>query len=161
MPQQAFITGDKALDRALSTLANKTAEKAVTSGIRAGLGELRKSIRTQINRPSVRKVVASRFKRKKKQGQTVAKVGAGVGTQKKTDATRSRPGKGISKQNAHWYFLGTVDRVQRTTGRRTGRMPPNPAVRLGASLGHGAAMRRLQTKTGEVIQKEARKLKGK
>lgn len=156
----AFVTGDRKLDRTLKIIATKVAEKAVASGIRAGLGELRKSIRAQIPQPAVRKAVATRFKRRKKAGTVEAKAGFGVGKQKKLQTVRARPGVGISKTNAHWYGLGTSERRQRTTGRRTGRMPASQAVTLGTSLGYGSAMNKLRAKTAAVIQKEAIKARG-
>ncbi len=156
-----FLTGDKELDRRLMLVGGKIADKAVTSGIRAGLGEIRRAIRAQVPNPSAKKTIASRFKRKRKLGLTVAKVGAGVGPRKQQNAggsRGSRGGVGISKNNAHWYFLGTSQRTT-TNGANRGSMPANNAVALGYARSSSAAMSKVKNKILAVLEREVAKLK--
>ena len=153
------ITGHKELDRKLAKLGGPVARKVCASGVRAGLGVVRKAIREEVPVASVRKVVASRFKRRTKKSALVAKVGAGVGKHKtKQVAKRSRPGVGIGKQNAHWYFLGTSTRATRR-GANRGRMPQNDAVRRGFSKSRALAVVAMLRKMREQIEREAKKLR--
>ena len=155
-----FVTGDIELDRALEAVADRIATKAVTAGIRAGLGEYRKQMRAAVSNPRVRKTIATRFKRRRKQGITEAKAGAGVGKHKTTKSgSRGRPGVGISKQNAHWYFLGTSQR-QTKDGANRGRMPPHGGIRQGSIAARGTAMSVIRKKVRDVMFKEVKKLKG-
>jgi hypothetical protein len=153
------LTGDKELDRKLKALSTKISQKAMASGVRAGLSELRKHMRRATANPRVRKTIAARFKRKKKFGITEAKVGAGVGKHKTAEAgPRSRPGVGISKQNAHWYFMGTKARST-SNGASRGVMPASTAISRGASSGMGSAMVKMRAKIRKVIETEVNKLK--
>jgi len=150
-----FLTGDKKLDRALKEIGGKIAEKAVASGVRAGLGEMRKAMRAATPNSSAKKTIAARFKRKKKFGRVEAKVGAGVGKHNQSHAPTGG-GVGISKRNAHWYFMGTTNR--QTRRRSTGVMPKEDGVRIGAAVSGASAMLKLQNKTRQVIEKEAAKV---
>lgn len=152
-----FLTGDVALDRALDKIGGKIAEKAVASGVRAGLGEMRKAMRAATPNSSAKKTIAARFKRKKKFGRVEAKVGAGVGKHNQQHPP-TRGGVGISKQNAHWYFMGTNSRVTDKTGASRGVMPNTDGIRIGAAVSGASAMLKLQNKTRQVLEKEATKL---
>ena len=108
-----------------------------------------------------KKTIARRFKRKRKLGLTEAKVGAGVGPRKQQNAggsRGSRGGVGISKNNAHWYFLGTSQRTT-SNGANRGSMPANNAVALGYARSSSAAMSKVKNKTLAVIEREVAKLK--
>ena len=59
----ASVVGEKEVMRRLKLVRTRVAKKAVASGVRAGLGEMRTAIRQEIPNPRVRKVVASRFKK--------------------------------------------------------------------------------------------------
>jgi len=152
-----FLTGDKALDRALKEIGGKVAQKAIASGVRAGLGEMRKAMRAATPNSSAKKTIASRFKRRKKFGTTEAKVGAGVGKHKGGKGP-TRGGVGISKNNAHWYFMGTKSRVTNKNGASRGAMPATDAIRIGAGVSGASALLKLQQKTRQVLEKEAAKL---
>jgi hypothetical protein len=152
-----FLTGDKALDRALKEIGGKVAQKAIASGVRAGLGEMRKAMRAATPNSSAKKTIAARFKRRKKFGTTEAKVGAGVGKHKGGKGG-TNGGVGISKQNAHWYFMGTKSRVTDKTGASRGVMPAVDAIRIGAGVSGASALLKLQNKTRQVLEKEAAKL---
>lgn len=86
-----------------------------------------------------------------------AKAGAGVGFRGKRRRTflasqakrrQGRKGVGTSPQNIHWWFLGTKDRRQKTTGRVTGSQPimENPVQQL-ARTGKGDIFR-VQVRAG-------------
>lgn len=152
----ASITGEKALDRKLSELKRRTANKAMSAGVRKGLGVIRSAIRQEIDNPRVRKVIASRFKKNKRTGIREAKVGAGVGKHNAGKGGRGRPGVGISKQNAHWYFLGTTARVT-TNGAYRGQMPKNNAVPAGYAKSNRKAVVEIGRKIWETIEKEIAK----
>ena len=152
-----FLTGDKSLDRALKEIGGKVAEKAIASGVRAGLGEMRKAMRAATPNSSAKKTIAARFKRRKKFGTTEAKVGAGVGKHKGGKGP-TRGGVGISKNNAHWYFMGTKSRVTNKNGASRGVMPATDAIRIGAATSRASALLKLQNKTRQVLEKEAAKL---
>lgn len=154
-----YVTGDAALDALLREMAGKVADKAIMSGLRAGLSHVTKAIRGEIPQPSVRKAIGNKLK-KYRSGTVVAKVGAGVGprTRKELGPRGKRPGVGISGRNVHWYILGTKQRTQKKTGRRTGQMPANGAVRRGWAKSESTCMAAIQSKTSAVLTKEMAKL---
>lgn len=154
-----FVTGSRELDKRLDQVGNTIANKAMSSGIRAGMSALRKAIQANVTNPRVRKVVASRFKRKNKRHETQAKVGAGVGKHKAAPGSRGRPGVGISKQNAHWYFLGTAPRYTKD-GARRGIMPNSNAVVIGYAQAKPAVLAAMHNAIRARIDKEVSKLKG-
>ncbi|MCP4854038.1 MAG: hypothetical protein GY903_06055 [Fuerstiella sp.] len=145
-----FLTGDKALDRALKEIGGKVAEKSIASGVRAGLGEMRKAMRAATPNSSAKKVIKARFKRKKKLGLVEAKVGAGVGKYKAHSPTNG--GVGISQRSAPLYFYNRKHR------RGRGVMPTVNAIPIGAATSRASALLKLQQKTRQVLEKEAAKL---
>lgn len=167
-----YVTGDKALDALLEELGTKVANKAITSGLRAGLGHVTKAIRAEIPQPSVKKAIGSKLKRLR-DGSVIAKVGAGVGprTRKELGPRGNRPGVGISARNIHWYILGTrgrnhglkwnktLQKDQKTGNafRYTGRMPKNAAVKKGWGKSKDTCLKAIQTKVAAVLQKEMQK----
>jgi hypothetical protein len=118
---------------------------------------MRKAMRAATPNSSAKKTIAARFKRKKRFGITEAKVGAGVGKHNQQHPP-TRGGVGISKRNAHWYFMGTKSRVTNKTGANRGVMPKSDAIRIGASVSGASAMLKLRNKTRQVLEKEAAKL---
>jgi hypothetical protein len=138
------------LDRALEKIGGKIAEKAVASGIRGALGEMRKAMRSETPNSSAKKVIKARFKRKKKYGKVEALVGAGVGKYKAHSPTNG--GVGISQRSAPLYFLNRKHR------RGRGVMPTINAIPIGAAKSQSAAMLKLRNKTRQVLEKEAAKL---
>jgi len=132
----------------LHKINKMAARPAVASGMRAGLKVIAKAIRLEIKSPSVKITVAHRFKRGKGQDHRIfAKVGLGVGRKGNVHNPRYGRTRGIhmSKQNVHWYGIGTKDRIQYTTGRRTGKMwgkttRPEP-VKAGFAKSSGVAVR--------------------
>ena len=154
----AIVTGQKKLDRKLKELSGRISSKAVASGIRGGLAEMRAAMRQQTPNASAKKTVKSRFKRQKKAGITTAKVGAGVGKRGKGASGSKSGGVGLSQANAHWYFMGTSVRQTRS-GANRGRMPKVPAIKRGATISRATVMTAMRKKTWSVIDKEARKMR--
>lgn len=157
MPR-ATVTGDRKLNRALQALGNKSGAAAL-AGVRAGLAEISKAIKQEVP-TRIRPAIAHRLKKNKRTGLYQGKAGGGVGSKRKTRkrVVRSRPGVGISKSNVHWYLLGTTGRQQKN-GRRTGYMPPNNAVRRGASKARGRLGAVMRKKIWERIQREVQRAK--
>lgn len=147
------------IDGVNETIANlhkinkSVARPSVVAGMRAGMKVIAKAIRAEIKHPSVRATIAHRFKRGRGQDHRIfAKVGGSVGRKGNTHNPRygrtpgrSWPGKHMSKQNVHWYLIGTKDRIQHSTGRRTGKMwgstPQPQPVRTGYAKSSGIAVR--------------------
>lgn len=109
--------------------ASKTAARKYTVKLAR---RLVKDIKEQIpgsKLASVRKAVGSKVK--SGDGKIEAKVGFGVGkrskTPKRSKASIARGGVGMSKQNIHWYVLGTKDRTTKK-GWRRGRMPAHLGI---------------------------------
>lgn len=102
---------DSAMRQGLTVIARKQRQLAPVLG--AGNRGLKRAIGSRV------------FKNKVK-GIKDAKVGIAVGKKvsriKPQDRT-GRRGVGISARNAHWFILGTKDRVTKS-GRKTGRMRP-------------------------------------
>jgi len=127
-PEQfANMTGVNETIRNLHKINASVARPAVASGMRKGLAVVRKAIKKECEHPSVAATVSSRFTRGRKRNTHIyAKVGLGVGKRRpgrfNKSGTRNKYGLGMSNYNIHWYAIGTGERVQKTTGRYTGRM---------------------------------------
>lgn len=59
-------------------------------------------------------------------------------------------------QRAHWFEFGTGERVQKTTGRRTGRMPATPFFWPGWRL----ARKRARARISRALNRGIRKVMG-
>ena len=154
----AKITGDKALDRKLSHLSDKGQARATKSAIGKALTVIARGIRNAIppNLKSVKKTVGTKNKKNKRKGIHEAKVGLGVGKQKK-QARAGKPGVGISKANVHWWALGTGER-QKKDGQSTGAMPEGPkVVKEGYLASQGEARKKLMDTLRQKISEEAKK----
>ncbi len=131
---QTTLTGSKELDRKLKALAGPIVKKAIRSGIIFGMTPVLKAFKSQVafapNASLEAKAAALETLDKRliaKKGQVRAVVGFGVGGKAKR---KKRAGVGIGSRNIHWLVLGVGaqskaggskgDRVQDTTGRRTG-----------------------------------------
>lgn len=172
MARSISITGDKELDLMFRRLAEKAAKNVAFAGIRAGMRVIVKGIKSEIppHMKEAKKAIGSRFKRNtgKKDGVVQAKVGAAVGKKKSVQAAAAKkakathgkgkkPGVGITSRNIHWLLLGTGDRTQKTTGRRTGIMPGMSAVRLGFNKSEAAAIQKIKEVMRKGIAREAAK----
>lgn len=132
-----LITGDKELDAALSRLklgvSNKVARPALTASARVYLKAMKGRVAPQYKhvKQALGMVVNS------KGGVQRAKVGAGVGKAFKYVAPRSgknKGGVGMGGRNLLWLILGTKERTQKTTGKKTGAAQAKmPVVKDAAS----------------------------
>lgn len=162
----ATITGDKQLDRKLKRLGRRGGKKAAAAGVRASLTPVRKAMRAAINasgaskelKRAARKTVASRFKKSRKTGRKEAKVGLGVGKQKKPNKRSGTAGVGISKTNIHWFVLGTDERKTKS-GRNAGRIEGvfGDVTDTAFARSQSDAIAAARKKIDQVIQQEARK----
>lgn len=130
------LSGQRELLQALEGVDDAMVDKIAPAGMRGYLRETAKAIKSEIpgKFKSARKGIGSRFvKRDKRTKQVVAKAGSQVGIKKEkrkawgeqAKAKRgNKSGVGISANNIHWAILGTSERTQTTTGRRTGKMAP-------------------------------------
>jgi len=153
---RTFITGDKALDKALNDIGTKVAARVMTRSIRAGLGVLREAIKDEVTPRSVKRAIGSRFKKKKRNQGYRAVVGGAVGKRNKGKGG-TRGGVGIAKQNVHWYLMGTSGR-QTASGAGRGSMPKNRAVAVAFQKSSATTMRRVTTKAREELLKEVKKI---
>lgn len=144
------ILGVKALGRTLAKLGSAGARKVLRAGAGKVVTVLKKFIRKEIpaHNKRIKKSVGSKVRASKKDGVT-AKVGLNIG---------KKAGKGHAP-HAMIYVGGTEDRVQKKTGRPTGRMPANPVVQRGVKAGKRQAIREMKKKMREVFRKEAKKRK--
>ena len=69
------------------------------------------------------------------------------------------PGVGVSISNIHWWFLGTAERIQETTGRAVGRIAAvfTDVVARAFDSSQSAAMRAARTEIEKVIKQDAEK----
>ena len=155
------MTGIPEVDRTLKKLGTSDARKAARTGVNAGMSVLAKFIRAEVKaepdasrnlRKQISKTIGKRFRKNRRTGESTAKVGPGVG--KQTPATGSRrPGrKGLSKQNVHWFVLGTKDRRVRTTGNPAGRLQSIHFVRRGVKKASSEVGKTMRQKTLDRIK---------
>jgi hypothetical protein len=125
-PGTRLITGVKELDANLQRLKLGTANKVARPALRAGARVLLKSMKARVPAQHKDAKRALGMAVDAKRGVQRAKVGAGVGKAYKAEPKRSGKnsgGVGIGGRNAHWFFLGTGDRVTKS-GKSTGQMKP-------------------------------------
>lgn len=105
----------------LERLRAEGADKAALAAARAAAKEFELGIKSAIpgQYRSARKSIGRRVR--KRRGEVVAKVGAGVGKRSAARGDRGkRGGVGLSKANIHWAILGVQDR-QTAAGANRGR----------------------------------------
>lgn len=114
------LSGLSEITRKLERLQKGGADRAMLSGARAAAKEMEAGIKDAIpgRYRSARKGIGRRVRRKA--GEIVAKVGAGVGKQSPPKRQRKRPGVGLGKRNIHWAILGVQNR-QTKQGQNRGR----------------------------------------
>lgn len=139
--KERVVTGLDDIDKLLKKFERVHANAIAVAAIRGGAKRAAKSMKASI--PSaekrIRKAIGYRVVRGNSKRFTSAKAGASVGSSKakfrSIEQDRDdKPGVGISAANIHWWILGTIPRVQKTTGKQTGAMP-----RQHAGLGQVAA----------------------
>lgn len=124
------IQGLDQILRKLSHLEAKSADKVLSAMIRGQMKPIEQQMKKDVDAKvkEGRKGVRSRFKNKKKKNWIQAKVGFGVGKQKKNAPKKvnrksgKQGGVGISAQNIHWWVAGTKRRQTKRNADR-GSMP--------------------------------------
>lgn len=167
---KSFQAQAKALGLALEQFRESMQKKIVRGGVNKALRILTKGIKAKV--PSkfkgMKRVIGFRMAKKVLGG----KVGAGVGVKKtkivahqaKRAAKRTgRPGVGIGAENIHWFIMGTGNRVQKTTKRETGSMPPQvpDLIKQGVESRWNEALNVMAEHIRQQIPKEAAKMAAK
>jgi len=167
-----IITGDKELERALSRLADKSADRVARSAIGGGLTVLAQGIRKAApvgKTKSLKKSIGSRFTRAKGKHQPSAKAGINVGKQKKTaEGFKKR----VNAPHAHLVGLGTTRRTRTRLGGKfaairnpssrqlsTGTMPSNPFVKQAVLAARPKLMARMKERAAKALAREVAKVK--
>jgi hypothetical protein len=131
------VQGYDLISKEIEKLIAKGSKTAAKSGLSKGMTIIARGIRKEIppKAKSVKKTVGQRFVKGKgsEKHKFEAKVGLGVGkkTKSKKERDPSRPGVGISKENVHWWELGTKKRFRKTEDGKlvsTGRVRKGPPV---------------------------------
>ncbi len=77
----AFVTGDKEIDRVLAGIQSGAVQKIMRPAISAGLRVATKAMKAAVpaNMKDAKKAIGSRFNKSQRNGELMAKAGAGVG----------------------------------------------------------------------------------
>ena len=125
----ARVTGFKKIDKKLKRLATTGSKRIGQAMVSSLMTEVSKGIRKAIppKQRSVKKTLGRKLKKNPETGMHEGKVGLGVGKRTKSKKQRDpkKPGVGISKQNVHWFILGTDHRFTQNA-EYTGKMPEAP-----------------------------------
>lgn len=69
----------------------------------------------------------------------------------------ARIGKGHKGHHAHWIEMGTADRIQRSTGRRVGKISPDKVVAKAYNEQKGIVAKKLASEVSKQMDKAIRK----
>lgn len=152
------ISGLQGLKRTLNDLGHETGPKAAIAATRAATRAVLKGIKSEVP-VKLRQAFGSKVK-KFRSGFVTAKAGAGVGKRKAAKSRNGKSGVGISKNNIHWWVLGTGVRKNKK-GNNRGRMPAHPVVKRGASKSESQAIQLAALEAWKTIRKDAEKLRRK
>jgi len=165
-----LITGDKELEKLLSKLADKSADRVARSAIGGGLTVLKQAIKK--NAPvgktgALKKSIGSRFTRAKGNRPPSAKAGIGVGKRKKT-AT------GFKAPHSHLVALGTKRRTRTKLGGKyarvtdptpeqltTGTMPENSFLKEAVLAARPKLMAKMKERAAKSLARELAKVAAK
>lgn len=92
-------------------------------------------------------------------GNLVRSIGNKTGKSKENPQifVGARIGKGYKGHHAHWIELGTTDRIQKSTGRRVGKIKADPIVKRSYESTHELVAKNLQREVtiqlGKAIKK--------
>lgn len=169
----AAVTGITEINRKLQSLQSRITEpylrKATTKGMRVIVNGIKSEV--PANLKDAKRAIGMSIK-KEGDSKISAKAGAGVGkpTKAQNKAAKERAagntlkhigkgGVGISARNIHWFVLGTTDRLQITTGRFTGKMPPQMpnVVKAGTAKSLGQAADAIQKEIWGAVVKHVQK----
>lgn len=165
-----ILTGDKALEKTLKKLADKSADRVARSVLGAGLTVINKAQRAAAPvgpTGNLKANIGKRNERNKRKGVFEAKTGVGVGKQKRLRA------KGIaSAPHGHLVALGTKPRYRKTIGGKfgfiknptreqlsTGTMPKNDFIKRSYQSARGAAQSKMKRQAEKALAREAAKAK--
>lgn len=153
-----IVTGIKELDKELDRLERKTRNRVARGALSKGAQIGAKAVKAEIPslQKSVRKAIGHSTK-KGRDGITVAKFGtAGKRTSSLKRGKKHSGGVGISKQNIHWYLMGTKERHHKS-GKSTGKMPAVDAVQRGAKKAMPAIKAGMVERAKQILEKEVAK----
>lgn len=166
-----FITGDKELEANLRKLGDRIADKVAKSAIRGMMTATASGIRKEApvgKTRGLRKSIGSRLEKGRRGRSPTAKVGVGVGKQRKTAAKLN---KRATAPHRHLVALGTVARTRKRIGGRfsylrnptaeqlsTGIMPANPFVKRGVAASRSKAAASSRRRAQKTLAKEVAKL---
>lgn len=139
------LEGAEKLMRQLHHLGDRGSRRMVQAGLRAGLGSLRKTIRSQVppHAKSVRRSIGTKLDLRR----NIAKVGVNVG--KKRNSKSFTP-------HAAVYVTGAKQRYTKT-GAYRGRQRGVPVVVQGVAIGERQAEREMERKIEEKLLLELRR----
>ena len=174
------LEGMAQLLRNMDELQRGPLKKATRAGLQAGMTPIAQAVKAGVNSTEsshtvkriARKTVGKKLKKNKYTKVYEARVGFGVGKmtklQRKRATERHEAGKGtgggvgLSKQNIHWFVLGTEERRAggKTAGKR-GRIDADlfQVVPTAATKSAPVAFRKASQKIDETLQREASKMK--
>tara|TARA_R110000824_G_scaffold28583_1_gene95884 strand:- start:91 stop:645 length:555 start_codon:yes stop_codon:yes gene_type:complete len=169
-----FITGDAELERTLSKLSDKGADRVARSALGAGVAVMRSAIKKAAPvgaTGTLKKNIGSRLQKAKRGRPVVAKAGVNVGKKKKTAA--SLEGRGKRAPHAHLVALGTKPRARfRRVGGlfnipfptpaqgNTGTMPKNEFVRLAVVQSRNRMLSKMKQRAAKKLKEEVAKATG-
>lgn len=163
MKFSASVTGSKDLDRIFKHLATSGQKKIGRSILNGMLTEISRGVRNAVppKLQSVKRTIGRVNKKNKRKNVHEAKVGFGVGKQRKSKKQRDpkKPGVGISKQNVHWLILGTKERRQKTTYHPTGKLKKAPDwLKQGYQAAESSAFSKAQEIGRKKVLEEIRRI---
>ena len=148
---RAVITGDRQLERALTRLADKSADRVASAAIRGGLGEIRKAQRKAApvgETKALKESIGSRFEKKRGRSPKVtAKAGINVGKRK--------AGRTVAP-HAHLVGLGTGERFLKS-GKSVGRMPANNFISVATLASQSKQKAAMSRRAARALEREAQK----
>lgn len=147
------ITGDRQLERALTRLADKSADRVASAAVRGGLGELRKAQRKLApvgETGALKKSIGSRFEKKRGRSPLVtAKAGINVGKRKSGSTVAP---------HSHLVGLGTGERFLKS-GKSVGRMPANNFISVATLSSQSKQQAAMSRRAARALEREAQKAK--
>ena len=146
MKVKTTIKGVEEIRLVLALLPGAVAKKVVDGALRKGGEVFKTEIKAKAKFRRLRDSVAVKTADRTERQRDVAKGDVYVGF------------KGDGARFAHLPEFGTAERVQKTSGRRTGKMPMTPLVRPAFDSKKEQAVSAVEQSLGDGVEREARKL---
>lgn len=166
-----IITGDKALERTLRHLSDKSGDKVAKAALGGSLSVMKRTIKKAAPvgpTGNLKESIGSRFEKATKRNNVTAKAGINVGKRKRQEAVGRRFNGRSNAPHAHLVGLGTKPRFRKRLGGKfasnknpskeqlsTGVMPSNRFVRNAARQGRAAMLRASQKRAAKALEREA------